>query len=225
MTERGTNLALFDLDHTLIPFDSGMAWTRFLAGQGVLPPEAPDAYLACCHQYVAGTLDIREMHRATVSALSACAPDDIERWARAFEREMAAQIPPAMREIVSRHRQAGDLCALVTATTSFIAEPFARLFDIPHVIATVPETKDGRLTGEVVGEPCHREHKISAVLSWLAGRALPGEGGLRGLERSWFYSDSANDLPLLQAVTHPVAVRPEPALRRHAVHAGWPVVD
>ncbi|KQU77173.1 MULTISPECIES: HAD family phosphatase [unclassified Rhizobacter] len=213
-------LALFDLDHTLIPFDSGMAWTRFLAQRGVLPPEAPAAYLACCQQYVAGTLDIRAMHRATVAPLSAFARAQIDAWSGEFELAMAPQIPRDMQALVARHREAGDRCAVVTATTRFIAEPFARLFGIPQVLATEGEWRDGVLTGEIDGEPCHREHKLSRVLAWL-----PRPGGLGAFEQSWFYSDAASDLPLLQAVSHPVAVRPEPVLRAHALRAGWPVLD
>jgi HAD superfamily hydrolase (TIGR01490 family) len=222
------NLALFDLDHTLIPFDSGMAWTRFLTARGVLPPEAPEAYLACCHQYVAGALDIRAMHRVTVAPLSAYPRAQIEAWSAAFETAMAGEMATEratqvlldMQALVARHREAGDRCAVVTATTRFIAEPFARLFGIPQVLATEGEWRGGFLTGEIDGEPCHREHKLSRVLAWL-----PRPGGLRAFDKSWFYSDAASDLPLLQAVSHPVAVRPEPALREHALRAGWPVLD
>jgi len=214
------NLALFDLDHTLIPFDSGMAWTRFLTARGILPPEAPEAYLACCHRYVAGTLDIRAMHRITVAPLAAFPRDQIEAWSRAFEAEMAARVPGIMQALVERHQRAGDLCAIVTATTRFIAEPFARLFGIRHLMATEGELRDGLLTGEIDGEPCHREHKLSRVLDWL-----DRPGGLQAFDESWFYSDSASDLPLLQAVSHPVAVRPEPVLREHARRCGWMVLD
>ena len=93
-------------------------------------------------------------------------------------------------------------------------------FGIPQVLATEAEWRGGFLTGEIDGEPCHREHKLGRVLAWL-----PRPGGLRAFDKSWFYSDAASDLPLLQAVSHPVAVRPEPALREHALRAGWPVLD
>jgi HAD superfamily hydrolase (TIGR01490 family) len=219
------NLALFDLDHTLIPFDSGMAWTRFLVARGVLPPEAPQTYLAYCHAYVAGTLDIHAMHRATVAPLSVHPRDRIDVWARAFETEMAAQVPRGMQALVARHREAGDLCAVVTATTRFIAEPFARLFGIAHVVATEAETKGDFLTGEIAGEPCYRQHKLSRVQGWLAGLVPPRPDGLQAFGQSWFYSDSRSDLPLLQAVTHPVAVRPDPSLREHALQLGWPVIE
>jgi HAD superfamily hydrolase (TIGR01490 family) len=219
------NLALFDLDHTLIPFDSGMAWTRFLVAREFLPPDAPDRYLAYCHEYVAGTLDIHAMHRVTVGPLSAYPRRQIDTWGREFEAEMAEQVPRSMQALVARHREAGDLCALVTATTRFIAEPFARLFGIPHVVATEAEVEGGFLTGEIAGEPCYREHKVSRVRGWLDGLVPPRSDGFQAFDQSWFYSDSRSDLPLLQAVSHPVAVRPDPTLREHALQHGWPVVE
>jgi HAD superfamily hydrolase (TIGR01490 family) len=219
------NLALFDLDHTLIPFDSGMAWTRFLVSRKVLPPEAPKVYLAYCHAYVAGTLDIHAMHRVTVAPLSVHPHGQIDAWGREFEAEMGSRVPSSMRALVARHREAGDLCAVVTATTRFIAEPFARLFGIAHVVATEAEMRDGHFTGEIAGEPCYREHKVSRVQRWLAGLVPPPSGGLQAFEQSWFYSDSRSDLPLLQAVSHPVAVRPDATLREHAQQFGWTVVE
>ncbi|GAB4567492.1 MAG: HAD family hydrolase [Rhizobacter sp.] len=219
------NLALFDLDHTLIPFDSGMAWTRFLVAREVLPPEAPETYLAYCHEYVAGTLDIHAMHRVTVAPLSVHPRGQIDAWGREFEAEMAGQVPRSMQALVARHREAGDLCAIVTATTRFIAEPFARLFGITQVVATEAEVKGDYLTGEIAGEPCYREHKLTHVQGWLARETPSRTGGLQAFEKSWFYSDSRSDLPLLRAVSHPVAVRPDPSLREHALQAGWPVID
>ena len=219
------NLALFDLDHTLIPFDSGMAWTRFLTSRGILPPEAPETYLAYCHDYVAGMLDIRAMHRATVKPLSRYTLEQIAAWGRAFEAEMAPQVPAEMKALVMRHQAAGDLCAIVTATERFIAEPFGRLFGLAHVVATQAETRHGFVTGEIAGEPCYREHKRTHVDHWLAAPPLQVTKGLAAFEQSWFYSDSAGDLPLLNAVSKPVAVRPDPALRAHALRAGWPVLD
>lgn len=219
------NLALFDLDHTLIPFDSGMAWTRFLVARGILPPDAPETYLAYCHQYVAGTLDIREMHRVTVAPLSVVPREQIDAWGRAFQAEMAAQVPRSMQALVARHQHEGDLCAIVTATTRFIAEPFARLFGITQLVATEAEQQGDFLTGEIAGEPCYREHKLTRVLDWLVRQAPPWPAGLQSFERSWFYSDSKSDLPLLQAVSHPVAVRPDAGLREYAAQAGWQVLD
>lgn len=217
------NLALFDLDHTLIPFDSGMAWTRFLVERGALPVDAEARYLDYCHQYVAGTLDIHAMHRASVAPLAGVEPGELDAWLREFERAMVTRLPAPMLELVARHRAAGDRCALVTATTRFIAEPFARAFGIEHVVATEPQRVDGRLSGEIDGLPCFREHKPTRVRAWLAAGAAPT--ALEQFDCSYFYSDSASDLPLLQAVTHPVAVRPDARLREHALRHGWPLFD
>ncbi len=222
-------LALFDLDHTLIPFDSGMAWTRFLVDAGVLGVEAPAAYLAWCQQAVAGTLDIHAMHRATVAPLARFPQALLAQWGREFEQCLAPQIPPAMRALVQHHQQAGDLCAIVTATTRFIAEPVARLFGIEQVVATEPATLDGSpggtLTGEIAGLPCWGPHKPARVAAWLAGLRPAVPATPAGFARSWFYSDSAGDLPLLIQVSDPVAVAPDARLRAVASAAGWPIIE
>ena len=224
------NLALFDLDHTLIPFDSGMAWTHFLVERGVLPAEAEATYLDYCRQYVAGTLDIHAMHFASVAPLARFPRALLAQWTGEFEQVLRGRVPADTRELVQRHLDAGDLCAVVTATTRFIAEPCARLFGVPHVIATeaatVDGTPEGALSGEIAGLPCFRENKVTRVRQWLAQQA-PGGGAadLEAFERSWFYSDSTSDLPLLSAVSDPVAVRPDAGLRQHALRAGWPIFD
>ena len=214
-------LALFDLDHTLIPFDSGMAWTRHLVAQGLLPADAERVYLAYCEQYVAGTLDIHAMHRACLLPLAGVARDTLARWLGGFEASMAPRIPAAMRALVRTHQAAGDRCVIVTATERFIAEPFARLFGINDLVATEAATAHGMFTGEIEGAPCFREHKVSRVDGWLAAQGL----ARAAFEQTWFYSDSISDLPLLRAVTNPVAVRPDAQLRAHALQAGWDVID
>lgn len=214
-------LALFDLDHTLIPFDSGMAWTGFLAEREVLPADAPATYLAWCQRLVAGRASIQDVHRATVAPLAALAPAQLQALLQDFEGAMAPRVPSEMRALVNRHQDAGDLCAIVTATTRFLAEPFARLFGIEALIATEP-TRDahGLPDGGIAGTPCHGVHKPAHVADWLAGRGLR----LSSFTQSHCYSDSASDLPLLQAVSHPVAVRPEARLHAHALQQGWPVL-
>ena len=224
-----TTLALFDLDHTLIPFDSGLAWTRFLVARGVLTVDDESRYLAFCHQYVAGTLDIHAMHRAGLRPLLGVPRATLSQWLRGFECEMAARVPPQALALVRRHRDAGHLCAIVTATERLIAEPFARLFGIDHLVATRAATVDGSpdaaFTGEIDGEPCFRAHKVSHVNAWLTSYSSGTAAGLAGFQTSWFYSDSISDLPLLEAVSHPVAVRPDDRLRAHAVSAGWPLLE
>lgn len=219
------NLALFDLDHTLIPFDSGMAWTRFLIARGRLPASAQASYLAYAKDYVAGTLDIHAMHRGNMAPLAVQTRATLDAWSAEFAAETAARIPQAMRDLVDRHRAAGDLCAIVTATTRLISGAFGKLFGIEHVLATEAATVDddphGAYTGEIAGEPCFHAHKITHVERWLAGRGL----SLQGFERSWFYSDSASDLPLLRAVTDPIAVKPDARLRAVAEAEGWPIIE
>lgn len=213
-------IALFDLDHTLIPFDSGSVFTRFLAGKGALADDFEARYLDHCHRYAAGTLDMSEMHRLTVGALGTHPPQRLARWLAEFEAGLAGLIPRAAHELVRRHRAAGHLCALVTATSRIVSTPFARALGLGELLATEPAVDArGHYTGEIVGEACFREHKRTHVEAWLARRGLDWAQ----VQRSWFYSDSMNDLPLLQAVTDPVAVNPDPRLRAHAEAAGWPV--
>jgi phosphoserine phosphatase len=226
-------LALFDLDHTLIPFDSGMAWTGFLAERGVLAADAPARYLAWCQQYVDGTLDIVGMHTATVAPLAALARPQLQALLADFEAAIAPRLPAARLALVQQHRQAGHRCVLVTATTRFIAEVFGRLFGLHAVLATESAWQGDRLTGAINGAPCWREHKVTAVQRWwdattgaptTAAGTVPA-AALVGPPRSWFYSDAASDLPLLLAVTDPVAVRPDARLRAAAQAQGWPVID
>ncbi|WP_254789433.1 HAD family phosphatase [Variovorax sp. OV329] len=218
-------LALFDLDLTLTPFDSGMAWTQFLVDKGILPAEAEAQYLAYCHLYIAGTLDIHAMHRSNMQPLLAYPRDVLAQWTSEFEERMRPRIPCASLALVDEHRARGDLCAIVTATTGLIAQPMARLFGIDHLVSTRTATVDGVVhapyTGEIDGEPCYREHKVSRVAQWLEGL----DRSVGDFEASWFYSDSIGDLPLMQAVTHPVAVCPDERLRAHALAAGWPVTE
>ena len=217
-------LALFDLDHTLIPFDSGMAWTRFLVREGALDEGSEARYLGFCQQYVAGTLDMHAMVRANLLPLAAFEPEHLAQWRQRFEREIAAQLPDdAMRERVAHHIDSGDLCVVVTATERLVAEPFARAFGIEHLVATEGVMINGRPTGEIDGLPCFREHKLTRVQQWLTGlSAMPN--AIASFDESFFYSDSINDLPLLEAVTRPVVVRPDERLRAHAEKAGWPLL-
>jgi len=217
------NLALFDLDNTLLACDSDYEWGQYLVDQGVLQREAYEAQNAAYYeQYKAGTLDIHEFLGFALRPLAQHTPEDLARWHAGF---MQARIRPAMpaksRALVREHLEAGDLCAVVTATNSFVTGPIAREFGVPHLVATEPERNGGRFTGRVAGTPCFREGKIARVNDWLAaqGRKL-GEFGA-----STFYSDSHNDLPLLDLVSRPVAVDPDPALAAEARRRGWPVIS
>ena len=217
------NLALFDLDNTLLACDSDYEWGQFLVDRGVLDRADYEAQNAAFYeQYKAGTLDIHEFLGFALRPLAEHTPEDLARWHAEF---MAARIRPAMgpasRALVRRHLDAGDLCAVVTATNSFVAGPIARVFGVPHLVATEPEQAAGRFTGRVAGTPCFREGKIARVDAWLAGQGR----ALKDFPKSTFYSDSHNDLPLLERVTHPVAVDPDPQLAAVARARGWPAVS
>jgi len=217
------NLALFDLDNTLLACDSDYEWGQFLVDRGVLDRADYEAQNAAFYeQYKAGTLDIHEFLGFALRPLAEHTPEDLARWHAEF---MAARIRPAMgpasRALVRRHLDAGDLCAVVTATNSFVTGPIAREFGVPHLVATEPEQAAGRFTGRVSGTPCFREGKIARVDAWLAGQGHT----LKDFPQSSFYSDSHNDLPLLERVTHPVAVDPDPKLAAVARARGWPAVS
>jgi phosphoserine phosphatase len=131
-------IALFDLDHTLIPFDSGSAFTQYLAAQGALPPDFEARYLAYCQLYVEGRVDMVEMHRFTVGALAVHDPATLARWLRGFRQHVAPRIPHAAMRLVQQHREAGHACTLVTATTRFVAEAFGSALGLEDVLATEP---------------------------------------------------------------------------------------
>jgi len=218
-----TNLALFDLDNTLLSVDSDYEWGQFLVDRGVLKREEYETQNAAFYeQYKAGTLDIHEFLGFALRPLAAHLPEDLDRWHAEF---MAARIRPAItpkaRALVDRHLDAGELCAVVTATNSFVTGPIAREFGVPHLVATEPEQVNGRFTGRVAGVPCFRDGKIARVEAWLGAQGH----ALGDFAQSCFYSDSLNDLPLLERVTHPVAVDPDPTLREVAGRRGWPVLS
>ena len=217
------NLALFDLDHTLLSCDSDYEWGQFLVDRGVLERAEYEAQNAAYYErYQAGTLDIHEFLGFALRPLAEHAPEDLARWHAEF---MAARIRPAMsaqaRSLVRRHLDAGDLCAVVTATNSFVTGPIAREFGVPHLVATEPEQAGGRFTGRVAGIACFRQGKIARVDAWLAVRGRR----LRDFAQSSFYSDSHNDLPLLERVSRPVAVDPDDQLAAEAGRRGWPVIS
>ena len=217
------NLALFDLDNTLLACDSDYEWGQFLVDRGVLNRHTYETQNAVFYeQYKAGKLDIHEFLGFALRPLAEHTPEDLDRWHAEF---MAARIRPAMgapaRALVQRHLGAGDLCAVVTATNSFVTAPIAREFGVPHLLATEPERSAGRFTGRVAGIPCFREGKIARVEAWLAGQGRR----LADFPQSTFYSDSHNDLPLLELVTHPAAVDPDEKLAAEARRRGWPVIS
>jgi len=217
------NLALFDLDNTLLAGDSDYEWGQFLVDRGVLDREDyEEQNKAYYDQYVAGTLDIHEYLGFALRPLAQHTSEELARWHADFMRlRITPMIGAPARELVQGHLQAGDLCAIVTATNSFVTRPIANEFGVQHLIATEPENRDGCFTGRVAGTPCFREGKIERVEGWLAQQGHT----LASFARSTFYSDSHNDLPLLERVNGPVAVDPDPQLAAEARRRGWALIS
>ncbi len=215
------NLALFDLDNTLLAGDSDFEWAQYLIERGVLDRAVYEARnQAFYDQYKAGTLNILEFLDFQLKPLSRYPREVLDQWHTDYmQKKIQPMLRDSARALVNQHQ--GDVRVLITATNSFVTAPIARLFGIAHLIATEPEQKNGEFTGGVSGLPCFKEGKPKRLDAWLAAR---GET-LKSYEKSWFYSDSHNDLPLLERVTHPVVVDPDDTLRAQAVARGWPVMS
>jgi len=221
------NLALFDLDHTLIPTDSDHEWGRFMVKLGIVDGESfakqNDRFYA---DYKAGVLDIHAYLVAMLTPLAQYSRAQLKTWHDQYMHEVIkpAMLPAAI-ELVRQHKDAGDLCCMVTATNEFITGPIAEAFGIAKLIACEVETVDDHpespYTGRPKGTPSYREGKIARTEEWLAtlGKTLSD------FEHSYFYSDSHNDIPLLEKVTDPVATNPDATLRAHAQAAGWRILE
>ena len=216
-------LVLFDLDNTLLGGDSDFEWAQFLIEQGVLDREVYEAKNQQFYdQYKAGTLDIHAFLDFQLRPLSRHPRTQLDAWhAQYMQQKIKPIILPKARELVARHAMDAGLMAIVTATNSFVTAPIAKEFGIENLIATEPEQVNGQFTGKVVGVPSFREGKVARLNAWLQARGL----NWQSITESWFYSDSLNDLPLLERVTHAVAVDPDPILRAHADNHGWPVIS
>ncbi len=217
------NLALFDLDGTLIPKDSDHAFGEFVVALGWADGDqfrrSNDSFL---DDYVAGRLDIHAyVDFATAPWRDRPAADLDRATARFLESVVQPMLQPAATQLVKRHQQAGDLVAIVTATNDFVTRPIARLMGVENLIATdLARDASGRVTGLIHGVPAFRQGKVDRVQQWLATRGM----ALPDFSRSTFYSDSTNDLPLLERVSDPVATNPGPALERIAIERGWPIL-
>ena len=216
------NLCLFDLDDTLLPFDSDHAWGDFITRLGWVDAQEfrrrNDAFYA---DYQRGTLDIHAYVRFATAPLRDRTPAELD---AAHRRFMAEVIGPGLREpalaLVREHQARGDLVALVTATNDFVTGPIAAAFGIADLIAVRLERgQGGTITGRIAGTPSFREGKVARVDEWLADRPRPL--GWRDFTRISVYSDSANDLPLLERATDPVATNPSSALAAVALERGW----
>lgn len=217
------NLALFDLDDTLLPLDSDHAWGEFVVRLGWVD-EAEfrarnDAFFA---DYKAGRLDIHAYIEFATAPLRAHSAEETAAAQQRFMREVIAPaLRPSALELVASHRRRGDLCALVTATNDFVTAPIARAFGIETLIAVQLERgPGGTITGRIAGTPSYREGKVERVNEWLAqlGRSWSG------FSRVSVYSDSTNDLALLERATDPVATNPSEALEAIARERGWRIL-
>ena len=222
-----TQLALFDLDSTLLPCDSDYEWGQFLARIGVVDSKYYAQQNERFYQdYKDGKLDIHEFLRFALKPLSEHSRAQLKEWHDAFMNEVInGQVRQKAVDLVKRHQDAGDLCCVVTATNSFVTRPIVQAFGIKHLIATEPEVlgdaATGNFSGKVAGTPNFREGKVTRVESWLSSEKLSWSS----LEKSYFYSDSINDLPLMEKVTQPIPTNPDQSLRAKAIENSWPILE
>jgi len=217
------NLALFDLDNTILAGDSDYNWSRFLIQEGYLDgaihAEKNEKFYA---DYKAGTLDIYAFVEFQFKTLARNPRTVLNQLLKKYVEEVIKpMITEKARALVKRHQDEGDLIIVITATNSFITKPIAELFGIENLIGTDPEEKEGEFTGKVSGLPSFKEGKVTRLEAWLKGKNL----SLASFEKSYFYSDSHNDLPLMQKVTHPVAVDSDDVLSEYAKSKGWPQIS
>lgn len=215
-----TSLTLFDLDNTLLGGDSDYLWGQFLVEQGIVDPdEYESANRRFYADYREGRLDIAAFLEFSLKPLSEHPVEFLYALRARFVREkIAPLILPAAKALVEYHRRRGELLAIVTATNAFVTEPIAELFGIDHLLATRPEFSQGRYTGRFTGIPCFQQGKVSHLREWLKGQDSQ-------LQSATFYSDSHNDLPLLEQVGRPVAVDPDPVLEKVARQRNWTILS
>lgn len=213
-------LAIFDLDNTLLNGDSDYLWGRFLVSKQLVDGDYYEKENQRFYdEYKAGQLDIFEFLAFSLQPLS---QHSLPALQQLHDEYMQTVIRPlitrAARQLLQQHRDQGHILLIITATNRFITEPIARELGVEHLLATDPEMLDGRYTGRVAGIPCFREGKVQRLEAWLKQTG-------RNLAESWFYSDSHNDLPLLERVRYPVAVNPDDTLADHASQKGWPIIS
>ena len=214
------SLAIFDLDNTLLSTDSDHAWGEFLLEQGAVDPvayrEANERFMA---DYNAGTLDMAAFLEVALKPLADNPPEQLLAWHQQFmSSKIEPHILPKAEELLARHRTKGDTLLIITATNRFITAPIAERLGVDHLIAVDPEVKNGKYTGRVSGIPSYREGKVTRLNQWLEQQNMSMDG-------AWFYSDSHNDLPLLEKVDHPVAVDPDNTLRNVAEERHWRIMS
>ena len=217
------NLALFDLDNTLLAGDSDYNWSIFLIGEGLLDEKSHRERNEQFYQdYKNGTLDIYAFLKFQLQPLAQHPKAFLDEL---HQKYMTNVIRPMMtqkaKDLVNRHKANGDLCMVITATNSFVTRPIAAAYGIDNLIGTDPEMVDGQFTGGVSGTPSFQQGKVTRLNEWLAARGQT----LADFETSYFYSDSHNDLPLMKLVTNPVAVDADETLASYASEHGWPLIS
>jgi HAD superfamily hydrolase (TIGR01490 family) len=215
-------LALFDLDHTLLPIDSADTWSHHVVRRGGLDAADYGSRIRrFAEEYRAGTFDVDAYVRFQMELLATFPRSTLDAWHREF---MQSHVGPAVhsqaRALVERHRAQGDELALVTGTNAYVVTPIAREFGIEHVLAVEPEEEDGRFTGGHVGTHTYQDGKVRKVEEWLAARGRSFADTV-----TTFYSDSINDLPLLERVTYPIVTNGDPRLIALARERGWPTLQ
>ena len=216
------NLAIFDLDHTLINCDSSSEWSNFLHEKGIFSDADMQRHQTFDQDYRKGCLDLDAYLAFVLRPLAEHSRAELDEMHREFMRRIHPNITPMARMLVNSHRDAGDTLLMISATNEFIITPIAREFGIENIIGISLETDaQGNYTGRPIGTPSFQEGKVTRLHQWLAERGQ----SQADYEKVYFYSDSRNDLPLLEQVNQPVAVNPDPVLTLTAVQHGWPILD
>lgn len=212
------NLAIFDLDNTLINGDSDHAWGEFLVEHSIVNRQEYALNNDQFYQdYTRGALDINAYLHFCLKVLAEHPLEQLLRWREQFiEEKIQPLVLPKARALIETHRNAGDTLLIITATNRFVTEPIAKLYGIDHLLASEAEMREGSYTGKPCGIPCYQEGKITRLNNWLKEQGL-------SFSQSTFYSDSHNDLPLLKQVNRPVAVDPDPQLLTFAAEHGWSI--
>ena len=218
------NIALFDLDHTLLPIDSDYEWGQFLCRVGAVDAEEFGRRNAeFFAQYQAGTLDPVEYLEFALGTLARFPRQQLDAYHAQFMQEVVnPALLPAARDLLQQHRDQNDLIAIITATNRFVTQPIAAALGVDHLLAAEPQLDElGNLTGKLRGVPTSGPGKVTHLHAWLAQQGKQ----LGDFEKSYFYSDSQNDIPLLAIVTHPIATNPNQRLQAHAQAQGWPTLQ
>jgi HAD superfamily hydrolase (TIGR01490 family) len=217
------NLALFDLDNTLLSGDSDYSWSLFLISEGLVDANTHrDRNEQFYQDYKNGCLNITEFLKFQLKPLSEHPKkflDDLH--VKYMDKIIRPMMTQKAQALVNQHKSAGDLCVIITATNSFVTKPIATAYGIEHLIGSEPEMVNGEYTGGVVGVPTYREGKVIRINQWLEARGAK----LSDFDVSYFYSDSHNDLPLLMMVTNPVAVDADETLTEYASEQDWPKIS